>query len=62
MCQVDIQMMDNLEGVISQDFVCHEISDVFADTDPVSTIFFARRGKGHVIHMVVDGFIEFKGK
>ena len=25
-------------------------------------IFFAHRGKGHVIHMVVDGLIEFKGK
>ena len=62
MCQVDIQMMDNLEGVISQDLLGHEISTVFTDTDPVSMIFFAHRGKGCIIHMVVDGFIEFKRK
>ena len=44
--------MDNLEGVISQDFVGHEISNVFADIDPVSMIFFAHRGKGHVMSSI----------
>ena len=61
-CHVDIQMMDNFKGVFSQDFVGHKISDIFADTNPVSMIFFACRGKRWVIHMVVDGFKEFKGK
>ena len=55
-------MMGNLVDVICQDFVGHEISLFLLIPTQCPQYFLACRGKMHVIHIVVAGFIEFKGK